>query len=232
MTIKLCESCKYYQEHMHISCHFKKKMCVVPTWEVLSLKDVKYNTEECELYEVRKHMSLKPLAIEKNYATNIYYNPNTNNKYNIKEVEQVVVKYKDNTEKAYELQHDTDCMRDMGCSAEIVKCFVLEEFKEFTVRLYLSEILSKGHEVFVVDGDKYEIQPVKHPTVEETIEELLEEKARIEECLKDDSLPLTTKHKLKEEVIHIGFRIANLKRYEEMKNNWAILMQKPTFKNK
>ena len=58
---KLCESCKHYKEHMHISCHFKKKMCVAPTWGVLSLKDAKYNTEECELYEERKAYEFKTI---------------------------------------------------------------------------------------------------------------------------------------------------------------------------
>lgn len=53
MTIKLCESCKYYQEHLHISGQFKRKMCTASTSRVLSLKDIKHKTEECGLYKTK-----------------------------------------------------------------------------------------------------------------------------------------------------------------------------------
>lgn len=216
MENKLCNSCKYYKEHLHISGYHKMKMCTASTSRVLSLKDIKYKTEECGLYKEKgkRSMNLQPLDIKKEYVFNIYYNPNTNNSYDIKKVKQVVVKYKDNTMQTYELQYDTDYMRDMGCSSEIVKCFIFEELKDFTVRLYLSEILDKGHEVFVVDGDKYEIQPEKKVT----IEELLEEKAEIEELLKDKCLLDTDKAYLIQRILGLELRIANLKMLEETKS--------------
>lgn len=164
-------------------------------------------------------MNLRPLTIEKTYAEDIYFNPNTSNKYNIKEVKQVVVKYKDNTEHTYDLHYDTEYMRDMGCSSEIVKCYVLEEVKGMSVKLSLHTILNNKHEVFVVDGDKYEIQPEK----ELSIEDLLETQATYEEYLKDDCITDMDKNFLHREIGLIKRRIAYLKLIEEMEDVMKVM---------
>lgn len=157
-------------------------------------------------------MNLQPLAFRSEYVSNIYYNPETDNSYDIKKVEQVVIKYKDGKEKTYDLFYDVKYERDMGCSIEIIKCYVLEELEDFTVQLYLSTILNEGYEVFVVDGDKYEIKPQKEPT----IEELLKEKEEIEEQLKDECLSDIDRVWLTQKVICIDFRINLLKSFQQV----------------
>lgn len=53
MENKLCESCQHYKEHIHMANLHKIKMCTASTSLVLSLKDIKYKTEECGLYKER-----------------------------------------------------------------------------------------------------------------------------------------------------------------------------------
>lgn len=161
-------------------------------------------------------MNLQPLNIEKNYVINNYFNPNTGNSYDIKQVQQVFIKYKDGTEQVYDLFYKVDYERDMGCFHEIINCYIVEEFRDFPVHLYLTDILNKGHEIFVVDGDKYEIKPKKR----KTIDELLQEKGEIEKQLEDESLLDVDKADLTSKLISIEIEITMLRSVEKLNSWW------------
>ena len=95
-------------------------------------------------------MKMNRLGFFKNYVFKCFYNRDTGDEINIKNVKRVTVNYKNGVVKDYELFHDIQYIKDMSFNAEIISPFICERVNEVSCRLYIEDILSiDGNEVLI-----------------------------------------------------------------------------------
>lgn len=152
----------------------------------------------------------KPLKIKKNYVFYEYYDRNTGEYMDIKNIKKVKVVYHDGEVKTYKLHYDTEVYHDMGCSSDIIKAYIYETFKGVGVKIYLNNILSvDGNSVFLVDVNPPK-EDIAKPTLNEEMKELLATREELIGLINSEEVKSNPieQFELNQRLIQLDFQIA------------------------